>query len=210
MLTDTAFDYNLQGRLETITIDTFTNGSISKREVTEYEYNDMGIRVSAQHTVDEGNDSKLEVDETTTYLNDPMNFTGYSQVFEEYTYDNLTTSDVETILYTLGYDQLNQVRYDTSTPSGQILYFLTDGHGSVQLLVDDVADLVEQYAYDSYGPALQTFVIQLCGPGTYIPTQRAVEGGGYSAIIESNDVGPEGGQVLVERTLEEFRELFAE
>ncbi|MCA9039981.1 MAG: RHS repeat-associated core domain-containing protein, partial [Planctomycetaceae bacterium] len=154
VLTDTTSEYNLQGRLSEVTIDTYTSGSISKREVTEYEYDDKGIRVSAHHTVDDGNDSSLEVDETTTYLNDPMNFTGYSQVLEEYTYDNLTTSDVETILYTLGYDQLNQTRYNTSTPSGEILYFLTDGHGSVRLLVDDIADFVENYAYDAYGLAI--------------------------------------------------------
>src|SRR5690606_26248622 len=41
-------------------------------------------------------------------------------------------------------------------------------------------------------PALQTFVIQLVGPGTYLPTERAVEGGHYSAIVQSNRVGPEG------------------
>ena len=38
--------------------------------------------------------------------------------------------------------------------------------------------------------ALQTFVIQLAGPGSYVPTVRAVRGGGYSAIVESNLVGP--------------------
>ncbi|MAT13653.1 MAG: hypothetical protein CMJ46_00055 [Planctomyces sp.] len=59
-------------------------------------------------------------------------------------------------------------------------------------------------------PAVQTFVIQLCGAGSYIPTARAYQGGGYSAVIESNDVGPEGGRVLVERTLEEIQSLFTE
>jgi hypothetical protein len=53
----------------------------------------------------------------------------------------------------------------------------------------------------SLSEALQTFVIQLAGSGTYLPTDRAVAGGGYSAIIQSNRVGPEGGQVLVEQTL---------
>lgn len=51
-------------------------------------------------------------------------------------------------------------------------------------------------------PALQTFVIQLAGEGTYLPSERAVGGGGYSAIPQSNRVGPEGGQVLVDRTVE--------
>jgi len=50
-------------------------------------------------------------------------------------------------------------------------------------------------------PALQTFVIQLVGDGTYLPTERAVRGGGYSAVIQSSQVGPEGGQILVEETL---------
>ncbi len=50
--------------------------------------------------------------------------------------------------------------------------------------------------------ALQTFVIQLAGSGTYLPTERAVKGGGYSAVIQSNLVGPEGGQILVDRTVQ--------
>jgi hypothetical protein len=51
--------------------------------------------------------------------------------------------------------------------------------------------------------ALQTFLIQLaCGCGGYLPTERAVAGGGYSAIAESGLVGPEGGRVLVDRTVE--------
>jgi len=51
-------------------------------------------------------------------------------------------------------------------------------------------------------PALQTFVIQLAGPGTYLPSKRAEQGGGYSAIAESNEVGSIGGQVLVDRTID--------
>jgi hypothetical protein len=50
-------------------------------------------------------------------------------------------------------------------------------------------------------PSIQTFVVQLTGPGTYLPTARAERGGGYSAIIESTQVGHEGGQVLVDETL---------
>jgi hypothetical protein len=50
---------------------------------------------------------------------------------------------------------------------------------------------------------LQTFLIQLaCGCGGYLPTERAVAGGGYSAIPESGRVGPEGGRLLVDRTVE--------
>jgi len=59
--------------------------------------------------------------------------------------------------------------------------------------------------------AVQTFVIQLTpGAGGYLPTQRAVEGGGYSAVVQSNKVGPEGGQVLVDRTVELINVMFNE
>lgn len=51
--------------------------------------------------------------------------------------------------------------------------------------------------------AQQTFVLQLtCGSAGYLPTQRAVQGGSYSAVVASNQVGPEGGQVLVDRSVE--------
>ncbi|MDY0170019.1 MAG: hypothetical protein RBS80_25975 [Thermoguttaceae bacterium] len=72
--------------------------------------------------------------------------------------------------------------------------------------------------------AVQTFVVQLANgaaepqppagapeddtndwlyasSGTYLPSERAAKGGGYGAIIQSNVVGPEGGQMLVEETV---------
>lgn len=60
----------------------------------------------------------------------------------------------------------------------------------------------------SRSPALQTFVIQLCGAGSYVPNKRAVLGGSYSAVIESNVVGHKGGQVLTEQTIDSIKELF--
>ena len=57
--------------------------------------------------------------------------------------------------------------------------------------------------------AVQTLVVQLaCGSGGYLPTPRAVRGGSYSAEVVSNRVGPEGGQVLVERTLAAINALW--
>lgn len=49
--------------------------------------------------------------------------------------------------------------------------------------------------------AVQTFIVQLAGEGTYLPSQRGVDARSYGAGVESNLVGPEGGQVLVEETL---------
>jgi hypothetical protein len=51
-------------------------------------------------------------------------------------------------------------------------------------------------------PALQTFLVQLTGSGTYVPPSRSVEGGSYGAEPASTLVGPEGGHQLVEKTLE--------
>ena len=65
-------------------------------------------------------------------------------------------------------------------------------------------------AMKARSPALQTFVIQLTGPGTYLPSARAVGGGGYSAIVESNAVGPEAGQGLVDRTIDHLNELWSD
>jgi len=58
--------------------------------------------------------------------------------------------------------------------------------------------------------ATQTFVIQLVGKGTYLPTARAVQGGHYSAVVHSSHVGPDGGQELVDRTVAAIDELWKE
>jgi hypothetical protein len=58
--------------------------------------------------------------------------------------------------------------------------------------------------------AAQTFVVQLAGPGTYLPTEKAVRGGHYSAVVHSSLVGPEGGDVLVERTVNIINSLWTE
>lgn len=90
------------------------------------------------------------------------------------------------------------------------------------LRIGDVAVTTNHFElFTDYGvqikarsPAIQTFIIQLTGtgdttiPGGYLPTERAVRGGSYSAIIQSNQIGPEGGQELVEQTLQTIRELW--
>ncbi len=58
--------------------------------------------------------------------------------------------------------------------------------------------------------AVQTFVIQLVGPGTYLPMQEAARGGHYNAVVHSSFVGPEGGQTLVDRTVELINSMFRE
>jgi hypothetical protein len=58
---------------------------------------------------------------------------------------------------------------------------------------------------------VQTVLIQLASPldfGYYVPTPKALQGGGYSAIVEQSLVGPEDGQALVERTVPTINEVW--
>jgi hypothetical protein len=58
-------------------------------------------------------------------------------------------------------------------------------------------------------PFIQTFVVQLCSApgGSYVSTERAVESKVYSASLFCNLVGTQGGQELVEATLDALGEL---
>ncbi len=56
------------------------------------------------------------------------------------------------------------------------------------------------FAITARSKARQTFIVQFAGDsGGYLPTQRALDGGGYSAM--ANNIGPTGGKVLVEETV---------
>jgi hypothetical protein len=59
-------------------------------------------------------------------------------------------------------------------------------------------------------PAVQTFVVQLAGSGSYLPTQRAVREGSYGAIERSCVVGPSAGDALVDASLDLLHELWHE
>lgn len=59
--------------------------------------------------------------------------------------------------------------------------------------------------------AKQTFIAQLCnGSLGYLPTEKAEQGGHYSAYISSGNVGHEGGDLLVRDSLARINELFQE
>ena len=75
-------------------------------------------------------------------------------------------------------------------------------------------ELFTDYAMRIQGrsPAPQTVLIQLASPVdqmySYLPSERAVKAGGYSAVPQSTPVGPVGGQILVEKTLQAISDLF--
>ena len=57
--------------------------------------------------------------------------------------------------------------------------------------------------------AKQTFLIQLsCGSYGYLPTEKAENGGHYSAFVSSGMTGHVGGDMLVRKTLKEINSMF--
>jgi hypothetical protein len=82
----------------------------------------------------------------------------------------------------------------------------------------DIAMLTNPFElYLDYGvrikgrsPAVQTFLVQLCGSGTYLPTVRAVAGAAYGAIPRTSVVSPVAGQQLVESSLQMLHQLWSE
>ncbi|MCO6459449.1 MAG: hypothetical protein J5I93_29405 [Pirellulaceae bacterium] len=111
-----------------------------------------------------------------------------------------------------GWNQRVVDRYEAQQAGRQAPY-LMELHA---LRLGDVAIATNDFElYTDYGvqikarsPGIQTFVIQLAGPGTYLPTARAAAHGGYGAVIQSSQIGPDGGQVLVQRTVEALGEMW--
>ncbi|MCA9039539.1 MAG: hypothetical protein KDA65_04250, partial [Planctomycetaceae bacterium] len=166
-LANTTYSFNLQGRMDEVVTDTYdSNGDVIRRETATYEYDDMGIRVEATNKVEVDHDSNpstaLQVDseETTTYLNDPMNHTGFSQVIEEVTYDQLAEAEVDRSIYIFGHDILSQFRINSVNPTGASFFFQYDGHGSTRMLTNLLGEVAaynsisQIFTYDAYGEAL--------------------------------------------------------
>jgi hypothetical protein len=97
-------------------------------------------------------------------------------------------------------------------------FYLTDTVAPIEfhvLRLGDVALATNPFElYLDYGvrikarsPAVLTLVTQLaCQHCGYLPTTRATKGGGYSA--DKYVVGPEGGQILVDKTVEQLKSLW--
>ncbi len=71
-----------------------------------------------------------------------------------------------------------------------------------------------QHRIQARSPFEQTFIVQLAAQpgddgGTYLCTERGAWGRGYSASMFCNVVSPQGGQELVEATLDELEKLSA-
>jgi hypothetical protein len=104
-------------------------------------------------------------------------------------------------------DRFEKQRTDPNPKLGVEIHVLRLGE---IVICTDEFELFSDYGIriQARSNALQTFIIQLAGPGSYLPTEKAVKGGSYSAGIQSNLVGPEGGQILVDRTVNLINQMF--
>ena len=76
-------------------------------------------------------------------------------------------------------------------------------------IATDPFELYVEYAQriEARSRAPLTMLVQLSsGDSGYLPTERAVQGGGYSA--DKILVGPAGGKVLVDETVKRINELW--
>ncbi|QDT46981.1 tRNA(Glu)-specific nuclease WapA precursor [Symmachiella dynata] len=155
----TAYDYNLQGRMATVTIDAYdANGDVIKTDTSTYVYSVDDIRVTSTRTVKEDDDQNpatalvVTLEEETAYLVDGMNFTGYAQVVEEVTRDVSTQNVTKALVFTVGHDVIDQTSFiPGNSQAGAALMFVYDGHGSTRALADETAAIVERYSYTAYG-----------------------------------------------------------
>jgi hypothetical protein len=135
------FSYNLQGRMSTVINDGYTNGTLSSRERTTYQYNSGSYRVHlitetgttlSPNAATETGSLKSE----TSLLADSHNHTGYTQTIRETKVENGHTLITD---YTFGNDEILQRVHGTKadgTSTDETLIFGHDGHGSVRFLTD--------------------------------------------------------------------------
>ena len=110
----------------------------------------------------------MQSTERVEFLNDPQNFTGYSQVIRE-THRDGSGELTKEVTYTFGLDELSQttVTFENGQASSPTtVTFAHDGHGSVRALLDAAgaiatlaghpgASAIRQlFTYDAYGNAV--------------------------------------------------------
>jgi RHS repeat-associated protein len=106
-----------------------------------------GLDVTVFYNGDGQRVAEVVAGQTTTYLVDELNPTGYAQVVEERTNGTVTRT------YTYGHDLLAQ---DTRESGHQwrAQFFGYDGHGSVRFLTDELGAVSDTYSYDAFGTLL--------------------------------------------------------
>ncbi|MDD3696072.1 MAG: hypothetical protein PHG44_08915 [Lentisphaeria bacterium] len=60
----------------------------------------------------------------------------------------------------------------------------------------------------AWSRAMQTFIVQLAGPGSYLPTSRSIAGGAYGAVPASTLSGVEGAKFIVDWSVKHINEFW--
>jgi RHS repeat-associated protein len=126
------------------------NGSTKVSNGKSYNYDFENKLTSTSDGVQIGYDgdgnriSKTVNGQTTFYLVDTNNLTGYAQVVEE-----LQNGVGVVKSYTYGLDLISQ------RSSSGVNFYQYDGHGSVRGLTDTNAQLTDTYAYDAFGTLIE-------------------------------------------------------
>ena len=149
---ETTQAYNVRGRMSGLQIDADGDGQVDS--TLDYTYNADGLRVT----------STDEAGETTTYLFDRNNPTGYAQVLEE-TVRDAADQVLKQLGYTVGQDVLAQAAKEvlqyvnaqgvqSTLAAGAPVAFLYDLHGNTRALTDDAQAVLQRFAYEAFGVQL--------------------------------------------------------
>jgi hypothetical protein len=84
----------------------------------------------------------------------------------------------------------------------------SEDHGVEIMCTYDIKHKLTGMRIKARSKAIQTFIIQLAGNGSYLPTERAMRGGGYGAYVASTPIDPDGGQMIVEQQVKDIDTLF--
>ncbi len=136
----------------------------------------------------------------------------YKEKLEELKGSDPTSAEYSSAFRRVGFNQRVVDLYEDQQ-QGKNLTLPVELHS---LRIGDVALCSNRFEYfldfglriKSRSKALQTFIVQLAGEGTYLPTERAMKGGSYGAFIASTPIGPEGGQVIVDEQVEAINGMF--
>ena len=152
--------YNLQGQASSVVLET-KNGSnvVTGRTRVDYQYRPECLRTVSIDWNDANLDGTFAAGEktgTTEYLVEPNNFTGYGQTLVETTknYSGVITKQIR---YTFGGDEITQttVTYTGGVATGSTTRtFGHDGRGSVRVLYEAAAAIVQAFVFSAYGELL--------------------------------------------------------
>jgi len=143
--------YDANDRLNSDTYDDNGNTRVSNGKSYNYDFENHLTTTSDGITIvydGDGNRAAKTVNgQTTFYLVDTNNLTGYAQVVEE------LKSNVGVVKqYTYGHDLISQRQ---ATNGGIVNFYQYDGQGSVRQLTDTSAAVTDTYTYDAFGNLIE-------------------------------------------------------